>query len=620
MFFLKAQWELLGLKAPVFSWVVSFGLIAYCIYVYLRFYKESRDQARIYSIAKGKLAALRHTASIGPGKGISRQFYDSIDEIFDGFPLLRASWLRISSFVVVRADKNGEDRFWITEEIGDFLNETSMVDSQSYKTAPTVISGVGLLATFLAILVALLDVRLTNNKVQGLDLLLQGLSGKFLSSVVAIGCATILIHAEKGVFRKARAGVTSLAATLTNLIPKLVPVQVLSDIHREVAEQASAFRIFDADFSLKLKRGLSENIEPAAGRVVSAVNDLGRYLKEADTEKRESMSSQIAALRRDLGQPLEKIAEQLNDSLAGSGQGQSGRISESMSETAMVLQQISSQLLLNQNAFNDLINSTRTAAVDDIAGRQAHIDQLTGAVNRLVVRLQEKTGESTALTERAMAAIIEETSERSADKLKEALDEAGSLNSRRGQQLAELLDKHGAELSRVEDLRLLLDDTLNGFVKATERFGQVTEGLQKLTSQMNISVACLNQIAKSVGQSQGAATRILASASGQIESLEKFILCQREVWDGIHTSMGQYEQVFERVEGHAKDLLAQVAQHLGGYSKTTQNHFVQLTSAADNLISQATGRLSVSIDELSEQLDVLHGVVADMAYGSQAAR
>jgi len=64
-------------------------------------------------------------------------------------------------------------------------------------------------------------------------------------------------------------------------------------------------------------------------------------------------------------------------------------------------------------------------------------------------------------------------------------------------------------------------------------------------------------------------------------------------------------------------LLTQIAQHLSGYSDITQKHFIHLTSAADNFMSQATGRLSGSIDELGEQLDDLHSAVASIVRASQ---
>ena len=255
MFLLKAQWELLGLRAPAFSWVVSVGLLAYCIWVYLKHRREFRYRARVIYSAERKLKSLRGRDVTSAGYGISRQFYDSMVEIFNGLPLLRAQWQGVLSSIIRRSDKNGEDRFWISEEIGNFFNATSMIDNQAYKTAPTIITGVGLLATFLAILVALLDVKLSNNKVQGLDLLVQGLSGKFLSSVVALGCATLLVYAEKGVMHPVRAAITSLTITLSGLLPRLVPTQILSDLHREIAEQSSAFKTFNADLTSKLKQG-----------------------------------------------------------------------------------------------------------------------------------------------------------------------------------------------------------------------------------------------------------------------------------------------------------------------------------------------------------------------------
>ena len=118
MFLLKVQWELLGLKAPVFSWVVSVALLAYCIWIYLKLRKESRDRGRVFSSAEKKLNSLRGRYPARPGTGIPRQVYDSIGEIFSGLPLLRPHWQSISSLIIRRADKNGEERFWISEEIG----------------------------------------------------------------------------------------------------------------------------------------------------------------------------------------------------------------------------------------------------------------------------------------------------------------------------------------------------------------------------------------------------------------------------------------------------------------------------------------------------------------------
>ncbi len=632
MFLLKIQWEILGLKAPVFSWVVSVALLAYCIWIYLKLRKESRDRGRVFSSAEKKLNSLRSRYPAGPGTGISRRLYDSIGEIFNGLPLLRPHWQGISSLIIRRTDKNGEERFWISEEIGSIFNETRVIDNQGYRTAPTVISGVGLLATFLAILVALLDVKLTSNRVQGLDLLVQGLSGKFLSSVVAVACATALVYAEKGVLHPVRAGINSLTMTLSSLVPKLVPAQILSDLHEEIAEQSSAFRTFNADLTSTFKQSFGDSVAPALERMGTAIDDLNHFLRKAEAQKHESITDQLAILLRDLEQSLEssleKMGARFNDSLAGSTQGHFKQITESL---------MNSQSVLNENIFNDLTNLAKNTTAHEMASRQAQAEQLTKVIGELMTKLQEKAGESMGSMERTLAAItldisdkvtdlsarmtakVEQASERSARNAKEALAEAGSLSSRSAQQLAQLLERHIAELTKVEDLRTLLADTLKEFTVSINRHGQVTEGLQKLTSQVNMGVVSLSQIAKSIRETQEAAARLSVSASGQIESLKGFSQSQQEVWNRIQASMVQYESVFERVEGHAGDLLTQIAQHLGGYSDTTQKHFIQLTSAADNFISQATGRLSGSIDELGEQLDELQSAVASIVHVTRTA-
>lgn len=642
MFLLKAQWELLGLRAPVFSWVVSAGLLGYCIWVYLKHRREFGQRARVIYSAEKKLKTLRGRYAASAGNGISRQFYDSLVEVFNGLPLLRAQWQGVSSSIIRRSDKNGEDRFWISEEIGNFFNETSVIDNHAYKTAPTIITGVGLLATFLAILVALLDVKLSGNKVQGLDLLVQGLSGKFLSSVVALACATLLVSAEKGVMHPVRTAIASFTLTLSGLLPKLVPAQIVSDLHGEIAEQSSAFKAFNADLTLKLKQSFGESLGPILQRMVTAIDDLNRSLRKVEAQKHESTDGQPVLSPRDIEQSLEtslgKVGDRFINSFTGSAQGQLNQVMESLASTAKLLEQMNSQFILNQNVFNDLINVAKNVTADQIAAREAQAEQLTAVLSELMNRLQEKTGESMGAMQRSLAAItgaisnkvidlseqmaakVEEASERSTTRAKEVLDEAGSLSARSAQHLARLLEVHSIELNKVEGLRTLLDGTLREFTESINRHGKATEGLQRLTSEVNVGVTSLSQIARSIRETQEVAVRISSSASGQIDSLRTFTDSQQAVWGKVQASMLQYEKVFEKVEGHAKDLLTQIAQYLGGYSDITQKHFIHLTSAADNFISQATGRLAGSVDELGEQLDDLHSAVANIVRASQTAR
>jgi hypothetical protein len=82
------------------------------------------------------------------------------------------------------------------------FNETSVLEARlnrnHYTAIPGIVTGFGLLCTFVAILIALLDVKLVDKQFTGLDKLVSGLSGKFLSSIAALFSATVFMLCEKG--------------------------------------------------------------------------------------------------------------------------------------------------------------------------------------------------------------------------------------------------------------------------------------------------------------------------------------------------------------------------------------------------------------------------------------
>lgn len=598
--FLKVQWECFGLVAPAFSWLISAGLIVYCLSIFLRQLRESKIRQRSLSTADRTLKGLLAGRSIaqGPRAGISGDLLGEIGKVFNNLPPLRAAWQTIASSVISRTGKDGDELFWVAEDVGAVFGESAAAGGLSYRNASAIITGVGLLATFLAILVALLDVRFVNNRIHGLDLLIQGLSGKFLSSVVAIACATALVFFEKGLFHPVKVRALALGATLRNLLPRLTPSQILLDSHKEIVDHLEALRSRDAALAVGLTQGLARAIEPA----------------------------------------LSGMAVKFNESLTGAARGQFSQMSESLGGTAEMLQQMNGQLAMTGNVLGELVEMVRHTAAAETANRQTQIEQMTGAVGNLMGKLQDHAGDSMGSMEKAMAAItldmsrkmtdlsdqmaavIEKTSERSTGSAREVLDQAGSLASRSADQLAALLERHSAEMSRVDDLRDALERTLTQFTSAIGRHNETAEGLGKLAAEVNRNVSVLAGITQSVAESQEGAVRLASSSSGQIESLRGFAREQDEVWQRIEASMAGYEKMFQTVQQHASDLLGQITRHLGGYSTVTEKHFSLLTTTADNFISQATGRLSGSIDELGEQLDELHNVVNKMTFASQNVR
>ncbi len=764
MLLLRMQWQLLGLKAPVFLWLVSICLIAYSFYVHRTHHKASRNRQREVALAEERLTPLRDEASDRPNEGISRSLYNSIASVFDDLPLFHATWHAIASCILV-TDRDKEGRLWVSEDIDRIVADTNTIDHAGYRTALFLILGVGLLATFLAILVALPDVRLVQNGVQGLGLLVQGLPGKFLSSVVALACAFLLIQAKKGLYRPyldAR-----LSAALKSVLPRLVLAQIMSDLRTDMATQARMFGAFDADVKGAVKEGLGESVGSAVEaleRMTSLQDELNRFVRENEAQKQKEMNEQLKTALQDfgqsLGESLDRMGSKFDEALALNTHGQFVQISESLSNAATHLQQVNEQLVANQYVLVDLIELARATTATETEARIFQTGRLTNTVSELMVKLQEKTAEImtsvdttltavtlnisdkvTELAEQArattvaetearnaqteyltktigelmaklqektaeamasvdttlakvtanisdevielvdlarattaaetearkaqteyltktvselmanlqektaeamtsvdttlaantlnisdkvmklsteMATVIRETSERSTKNAKEVIDQASSVSSQSATHLAKLLETHGAELTRVEKLKDVLDDTIKGFITSIDKYGLLTDGLQQVTARVNGGLASLGQTATSIKEGQEAAARVSASLSDQVESMKGVIQNHGEVWDRIRESMVEYERIFGAVEGHAAEMLDQIARHLETYSDATETHFSNLAQSADSLVSQATGRLSGSVKELSEQLEDLHVVLGSLARVSQA--
>ncbi len=516
--------------------------------------------------------------------------------------------------------------------ISDLIKHENIIDYREYRQASAIITGIGLFATFLAILVALLDVRLINNRVQGLDLLIQGLSGKFLSSVAALFGAIVLIAMEKRNFRFFQNRVSEFTKSLDTLIPQITNAQILSDLHKEIGEQSTLFKHFNTDLSFKLKESFGESVGPTLERMVSAIDDLNQFLRAAEAKKQESITEQLSDLLRSFEdsilESLKRMGEQFNTSLSGSTQSQFEKASESLANTTTLLQAMNRQFAANQNIVNELIAMAKTSTTEQIQQGQAHVQDLTNVLKDLMAQLQEKTGESLGSVEKVlanvtqdlsnkitdlsvqMASVIEDTSGKSTEAAKQVIDQAGVITSKNSEQFEKMLSRHSSEISRVEDLTLLLDQTLKEFAESIPKYNHVIDNLKKLSIEANLAVKSMERISNDVRQVQEAITKASTATTAQLNSLDSMNQNQKDVWQQIKSSMQQYEITFVKVEREAKELLAHLGGFLQNYSSTTEDHFNKLGTLANNHISDATGRISGSIDELREYLDDLQEILA----------
>ena len=106
--------------------------------------------------------------------------------------------------------------------------------------------------------------------------------------------------------------------------------------------------------------------------------------------------------------------------------------------------------------------------------------------------------------------------------------------------------------------------------------------------------------------------KIADLTGSKIELLAESHEDQKELWDEINASMGQYRKTFQEIESSATSILANISEHLQDFSRVTQEHFNSTISVANDHVNEAVGQLQTSIEQLSDKLENLEEIVTQI--------
>ncbi|MBM3224245.1 MAG: hypothetical protein FJZ47_10630, partial [Candidatus Tectomicrobia bacterium] len=230
---LKTPWTIGDITAPGFIWCAALLIVAATLACLSSLWWLVRREERIQQRLTKHLTALHNSDGVPQRDGMAVARHAAMAQAFEQVatvaPALGSAWRRFDTQLVVRRDTAGQESFWAPASATEVFNEASVIEPRVkrgfFAAIPSVATGAGLLCTFLAILIALLDVTLENEQFRGLDMLISGLSGKFLSSIAALSMATLYVLCERRLAHRLSQSVHALAVTVDELVPRLTPAR-----------------------------------------------------------------------------------------------------------------------------------------------------------------------------------------------------------------------------------------------------------------------------------------------------------------------------------------------------------------------------------------------------------
>lgn len=238
-------------------------IVAACLFVFLLFavlmFTMTSEASRVCS-SLGSLTGVFREAARGSANehrsGLATSRLAQLRSACLKLPNpMRAWWSRIEDSLVQYVNADGVEEWYLTAPAREVLTEESVSEryyhSSFYQAVPGILTGLGLTATFVAILVALSSLRVTvlndTETVTGIKELIEGLSGKFLSSIAGLVLSIVFLFVErKWCERRLTGAFEDLVDAVAHLIPTITPARVQIETQVLLARQCASLAALEA--------------------------------------------------------------------------------------------------------------------------------------------------------------------------------------------------------------------------------------------------------------------------------------------------------------------------------------------------------------------------------------
>lgn len=184
----------------------------------------------------------------------------------------RRPWIQFrKTLLIERVPWFKEPRIFSTRRADEFFTADSVLspslDVAFYGQLPSLFTGLGLLLTFVAICIGLSRLHADGPTITGVQGLINGLAGKFLTSIVALVCANVFILVERPALRRLRRLHGEFVTLLDESLPRRTVEDLLDALDRHRGDRPLAVSSGASDDTRRL--GASIDALTSAVRVLA---------------------------------------------------------------------------------------------------------------------------------------------------------------------------------------------------------------------------------------------------------------------------------------------------------------------------------------------------------------
>ena len=579
---------------------------------------------------------------------------EKLDEVPRGW------WTAIDSHVEQYSSPQDLEGWFLTEKPRQVLPYEIIVGkhfhSAMFSAFPGLLTGAGLTLTFVAILYALHGVHYDKSNavepISGIDVLINGLSGKFLSSIVALLLSIVFTLCEKSAVRRLRSRYEMLLAAVGEAIPYLPPSRILLDIRRYAHDQTVSVSHISSDVVDRLvgafniavvptladgmSSGVAEKLQnefrPTMQKMNGTLEDLKSAIVGLESQKQESVTGELrtllTSLESSLVSALSKMGDDFHQALTGAASREFGNVQGTLEATRHMLSDMNTQFSAMQAAFSTIIEKAEQSTSDQMQTGREQTEALTALMNGLMVRMQQSADQNLGTVRTQLTLVVSDLAEKVGTLSQDMMAAAGSVAKQAQDSASRVLDQTGewseATARRLEGLLANIEARSGEFQAAGQSLLKAREFLAEVISQ---NAGALDRMAEASRQVQAYSTGLVGQSDALkgISQLQSQVTAQlrdasaslRASTDQNEKMLGEYRRVFadyraviDELDQSLGKILGTIQAGLRDYNQSIENNFKEIVKISNPMISEAASFLQTQIDELSGQLEELGSVIS----------
>lgn len=520
-----------------------------------------------------------------------------------------------------------------------------------YQSVPGLLTGLGLLGTFTALLIGLLDLKYTPTEITGLPILINNLSGKFLSSVIALILGLVFLLVEKMACERPLAGTyEALAAKFDEILPHLSTTRILIDIQKLTSQQTTSISnissdfvdrfvgVFKADLSPLLAAGVSHEMSrelqaefrPTMARMGEILEQLRDAIQRVESQKQESIVGELHALLGSLQQSitssLSEMGAQFHQNLAGAAQNEFGNVQNTLAGTSRVLDDMNTQFHTMQVALAQIIEEAKNSTNSQLATSKEQVESLTRLMEGLMLKLNDSADANLKTVSSTLTVVVNDLSRKmsevstrmleaandSANKSQavasEVVQNAGTWSeatAKRLEALVNSIEARSQEFAQAGNMLLRANDALKETLQNNQG---ALDALSRASEQVKMYSTSLAGLAKSADETQKSQVQAAKLATQLIEEFRRVSDANAGFLDEYKGVFAAYKGVFDGLDTKIAATLTAINQGMNEYAQTVENNFRSIVSVTNEHLPQISTTLKDQITELEGQLEELSDV------------